>query len=98
MKTTFIRATVRSSPDAIFEAEFPVNLSVWVCSERAGDSGGIANGLVMISTHLRPENDWHAPTLPYNCFTPKFRLDPGERLYAISNDEAEIGIMIEEID
>jgi hypothetical protein len=98
MKTTFLRATIRSAPDPIVVAERPINVSVWVCSERSAEGAVAANGIVRLSTHLRPENDWHAPALPFNAFTPKFRLETGETLYAISNDEAEIGILIEEID
>jgi hypothetical protein len=98
MKTTFLRAVVRSAPSVIYQASAPVNVSVWACSERSAEGSVAANGLVRISTHLKPENDWHAPALPFNAYTPKFRMETGEKLYAISNDESEVGIMIEEID
>jgi len=92
------RVVVTSEPVPIFVAQYSMVVSFSVASTRWD---GQPNGACLISDDVRDFTDWkgnvsHGYPMMFDTLH-RVHLLPGDRVFAVSNDESHIGIAIETV-
>lgn len=88
-----IRAIVRSSPDAVFQADKPCTVYCWVCSKR---SDGTENSPVSLVLNLEPGGVWKGCLLPLDMPIP-IQMGVGDCLFASTTNQAELSLSVVEM-
>lgn len=90
MTQRLIRAIVRPSPEVIYRAPKKVRVQITVPQwNYRGDD----QTQVRISTRPDPNWDWDGFPMPFDSLV-LVDLDAGEELWAITTDQAEVGISV----